>query len=105
MFLRLMQSIIVAYHDKYISLLDRLRNGMVSCMFICRLWLIWLNSQSRAQLMGRYNALVSILYKINFTEGFRQENQNATGIEEEYDMEFFSLICPVISPSNSMLIR
>lgn len=59
-YLRLMQSVMTAYYERNIRLLDRLHHCWLS-VFICRLWWIWLNSQPRTQLQIKYNVVFDSL--------------------------------------------
>ena len=64
-YLRVMQSIIIAYYEKNTSLTDRVYFAWLS-VFICRFWSAWLDTQSKDDLKKQYtHSFSSLLARIS----------------------------------------
>ena len=59
-YLKLIRSVILAYHEKGTSLTDRLYHAWIS-VFLCRLWRAWLTTQSKDKLNKRFRRQLSEL--------------------------------------------
>lgn len=62
-YLKLIQSVMIAYHDRNIYILDRLYHAWLS-VFICRLWFAWLDMTTKEKLQRKFSDEFSMLCRI-----------------------------------------
>ena len=62
-YLQLIRSVILAYHEKATSLTDRLYRAWLS-VFICRFWRVWLTTQYKDKLNKRFHCQFSALLNV-----------------------------------------
>lgn len=94
-YLRLMQSVMTAYYERNIRLLDRLHNCWLS-VFICRLWWIWLNSQPRTKLKDQYNVVFDSLRSI-LSKDFNEKIKMPKEPKKSTTWNFFISIASYLS--------